>query len=933
MTTPAEQSVEQRGGAPLRPAPWVRTRLRAAPLAALLTAALAFGTVFLAAALPRALDRGADQALRQYLSRKGPASTSLLATSRPQPGQDTAAGLAYVLTKLRTGIDGPWRLAPSGPVYGSRGLRPRTLTTPGLHILDVEDQLGLLYVADLAAHAKLVAGQWPTGVAPDRSADTGGDPPIPIALAKSAADTIGVRLGSVLDGTAGSPGFPLAGPMRVEVVGLYTADDPADVFWTGLACPTEACLEHNEDHPPRYYWQVTGVTGPEVLSNVGSWGQGMEDFWRLPVDTGRLHSDQLSTTRAKIASFTSGPTAARLAVATSRPDLSISSDLPGLFDQALARQAAAAPLGAIGPAGVAGVAAVVLCLAAALAGDRRAEELRLLLARGGSRTGILRRLIGESAVCVLPGVALGTLLALLLLPTPRWSAAVLAALATGLLALLAFPVRAAVLLSAPRVAGAKRRLVAELALLAVTVAAVAEVRRRGVAPAGDGLDPLLVAAPLLLALAGALLLARLQPLLVGVLARAAGRGPGLIGFLGLARAARGTGRQPRPSVLPMLAMMLAVTTAGFGSTVLDAVDTSRAQAARESVGGDAVVIAPSGSSLPDGFAKAAAALPGVRSSTTIWTDSGVNLIGSNNTNMQVTLIVADPVAYAAVARALGRGQFDPALLAGTGGPDAPIPSLVSPDLAGGLTSGTYTLSLPYGELRATVTHVVDSSPALPGSGTATVVVPSGPATAQLPSLGHPNWWLALGPVDDAQLRALVRTSTTHAGAGGASTADNYLAHTSAAAAKALSDDPLQRSPERIFWATVAGAAGFALLAVLLTLVRAAPERAALLARLRTMGLRSRQGLALILAETLPQALAAVAGGGLVAVAAVALLGPAIDLSTLVGAPVPTGLRPAALPVLIQASVLAALVSAGVLGEAAVSGKRQITTELRAGDSS
>ncbi|MDH6577380.1 hypothetical protein [Kitasatospora sp. MAP5-34] len=930
MTTPAEQSVEQRGGAPLHPAPWVRTRLRAAPLAALLTAALAFGTVFLAAALPRALDRGADQALRQYLSRSGPASTSLLATSRPQPGQESTARLPGVLTKLRTGIDGPWRLAPSGPVYGSRGLRPRTLTTPGLHTLDVENKLGLLYLADLAAHAKLVAGQWPTGVAPDRSADTGGDPPIPIALAKSAADTIGVRLGSVLDGTASNPNYVIPGQMRVQVVGLYTADDPADAFWAGLSCPTKACLEA-DGRPPEYYWRVTGMTGPGDLSRAGSWGQGMEDFWRLPVDTGRLRSDQLSTTRAKIASFTSGPTAARLAVATSRPDLTISSDLATLFDQALARQAAAAPLGAIGPAGVAGVAAVVLCLAAALAGDRRAEELRLLLARGGSRTGILRRLIGESAVCVLPGAALGTLLALLLLPTPRWSAAVLAALATGLLALLAFPVRAAVLLAPPRVAGAKRRLVAELALLAVTVAAVAEVRRRGVAPAGDGLDPLLVAAPLLLALTGALLLARLQPLLVGALARAAGRGPGLIGFLGLARAARGTGRQPRPSVLPMLAMMLAVTTAGFGSTVLDAVDTSRAQAARESVGGDAVVIAPSGSSLPDGFAKAAAALPGVRSSTGIWS-YGSQPLYSSHTTMTVTLIVADPVPYAALARTLGHGRFDPALLAGTGGPDAPIPSLVSPDVANGISSGSYTISLPDGELRATVTHVVDATPALPGYGTATVVVPSGPATAQLPSLGHPNWWLALGPVDDAQLRALVRTSTTHAGAGGASTADNYLVRTSAAAAKALSDDPLQRSPERIFWATVAGAAGFALLAVLLTLVRAAPERAALLARLRTMGLRSRQGLALILAETLPQALAAVAGGALVAVAAVALLGPAIDLSTLVGAPVPTGLRPAALPVLIQAAILAALVSAGVLGEAAVSGKRQITTELRAGDS-
>ncbi|MYV75167.1 hypothetical protein GT352_14700, partial [Streptomyces sp. SID1046] len=60
-----------------RPAPWVRTRLRAAPLATLLGAALAFVAVLLAAALPRAQDRGADQALRSFLERSAAGNTSL----------------------------------------------------------------------------------------------------------------------------------------------------------------------------------------------------------------------------------------------------------------------------------------------------------------------------------------------------------------------------------------------------------------------------------------------------------------------------------------------------------------------------------------------------------------------------------------------------------------------------------------------------------------------------------------------------------------------------------------------------------------------------------------------------------------------------------------------------------------------------------------
>lgn len=155
--------------------------------------------------------------------------------------------------------------------------------------------------------------------------------------------------------------------------------------------------------------------------------------------------------------------------------------------------------------------------------------------------------------------------------------------------------------------------------------------------------------------------------------------------------------------------------------------------------------------------------------------------------------------------------------------------------------------------------------------------------------------------------------------------------TSSATVAELGADPLQRSAERLFWASVAGAAGFAVLSVLLTLVRAAPDRAALLARLRTMGLPRRQAVALILAEALPQALVAAFGGALAAAAAVALIGPAVDLSSLVGVEVPAGLRLTVRPVLVQALGVAALVAAAVLAEAAVSGRRQITTELRAGD--
>ncbi|MYT26740.1 hypothetical protein GTW69_41855, partial [Streptomyces sp. SID7760] len=399
----------------------------------------------------------------------------------------------------------------------------------------------------------------------------------------------------------------------------------------------------------------------------------------------------------------------------------------------------------------------------------------------------------------------------------------------------------------------------------------------------------------------------------------------LVGFLGLARAARGSGGRARPPVLPLIALLLAVTTGGFGATVLDAVDTGRLRVARLAVGGDVQIAAPYGDALPPEMTAAAAALPGVRTSAGVWTDDMAFVFGTVQGSTQVMVVVAEPKAYADLARTVGRGQFDPALLSGSPSADAPVPALFSRDLAKLAEAGTYRLSLGGGELQIRSVGVVDGTPARPGAGGSVVILPAGPTIARLPKTGHPDRWLATGETDGDRLREVVRAAAP------AGTAEQYTVRTSADTAAELGSDPLQRSAVRLFWASVAGAAGFALLAVLLTLVRAAPERAALLARLRTMGLRPRDGIRLILTEALPQALAATLGGALVAASAVVLLGPAMDLSALVGSTVPTGLRLSAPPVLTQALGLALLVTLAVVAEAAISGRRQITTELRAGD--
>ncbi|MFB7949892.1 hypothetical protein ACFC6L_33860 [Kitasatospora phosalacinea] len=914
------------------PAPWVRTRLRTAPLAALLTAVLVLVLVFLAAALPRALDRGADGALRSFLRGYGPVSSSVVVTSGLPSGGDPAQLLDATAGQLAALVGARLPLDQGGPVYGRRAAQSRSLPGPALDRPEgVAPELSLLYQHGAREHVRLTAGRWPDGAA-DGAAD---GEAVPVALSESAAATLGVAPGAVFDGGASVlfPNVPF-GPARVRVVGLYAVDDPSDPFWADAGCALKACRNltpsHGPGDPPLAYWYAVALTGPEGVAGLSRWGSGAEDFWRLPVRVDALRADRLAETSAALAAVTSGPVAVRVTTGSGRPDVRIGSALRGAIDTARQRQAAIDSLTAVGPAGAAGVAVVVLGLAAALGAERRAAELRLLRARGAGLGGVFRRLLGEGACTVLPAAVLGAGLAWGLLPTPRWLPSAVAAGAVALLALLAFPVRVVLVLRGPSggARSGRRRLVAEAAVLAVTVAAVAQVARRGVAPAGAGVDPLLVAAPLLLSLTGALLLARLQPVLVGWLARRAGRRPGAVGFLGLARAARGGGRgRARPSVLPLLALVLAVACGAVGADVLGSVAADRTRVARYGLGGDAAVGAGPGRALPESFLAAADRLPGVETSLPVWVADDVTMSVGGGASVRVNVVAADPVRYARLAEVAGRGRFDPALLAGgTEGPGGgPLPVLVSSDLP----SGGFSLRLAGGDaVEVRTVGTADGTPAVSGSNGPTVVVSSLAAADLLPRFGGPVKWLAAGHPDDVQLRALAERFLGPPTSG---LRPGHLVRTAAGEAAALGGDPLQASAVRLFWVSVGATALFAVLAVLLTLLRAGPERAAVLARLRTMGLRPRQGLALVLAEVLPQALVAALGGALTAVCCVRLLGPAVDLSPLVGAGVPTGLRLLAGPIARQALALALLASLAVLAEAAVTARRQIATELRAGD--
>ncbi|WP_035794090.1 FtsX-like permease family protein [Kitasatospora mediocidica] len=985
---------------PLKPsartaAPWVRTRLRTSRAAALLLAVLVLGTAFLAAALPRTLDRDADRAVDGLLSNAGPLPRSLVGRTTmphagdPDPGRLRAyyndARLTAGAQAIRADLSAPLRPAPAsadavgGRTTGARSLTDAALPRPG----GIAPELSLAYLQGQADQVHLIAGTLPTD--PPTVNAYGYSTRYQIALSKETADRFGVTVGADLSTASQSPSMDVGAPIvHAVVVGIFQPTDAASDFWSATACLTGPCLRM-KSHPPDLpspYWTATALVGASELPLLTFWQGDAELFWQISADPHSLPAHRLGQAQSVVSSALDGARADALPQQSGVPELRLTSMLPGLLTQAQQEQSAAAALYAIGPLGAGAVALVVLLLAAGLAADRRRAELSLARARGGSLRGIGARLLGESAVAVLPAAVAGTALALRLLPTQRWTAAVLAGGAVGLLALLAFPLRAVGLLWAGRLRrgagggarpgrsgrsrlrlGDPRRVIAETVVLVVATAAVLAVRRRGAAAPGTSLDLLLSAAPLLLALVGALVLARLFPLLLAPAARWARRRPGAIGFIGLARIARGSGGGRRtPTVLPLLALLLAVTTAGFGVTVLASADAGRIAGVRQLVGGDAQVNAVRPDGLPSGFAAAAAALPGVRGGTA----AVVDLIAPVGPSAGVTMVIIDPTSYAALAQHIGIGRFDPAVFSDAGSaPGDPVAALASPSLAARLGDGLNfaELPVPYGRLSLKVVGTVDGTPALPdGGGGQPILLISGPAVVrQLPNAkplwDNPTTWFGTGDgLEAGPLRALLgkldagrpapATDPTAAGpAGGTAPAgtpgtpsadkafadSSYSILTRASYARLLSADPLERAATRLFWGSVGGAAGFTVLSLLLTLLRAAPERAALLARLRTMGLRPRQGLALILIEALPQALIAALAGAAIAFLTVPLLGGSIDLSAMEGTTVAGALHPAVLPVLQQAAGLAALAVLVVCVETAISGRRQINTELRAGE--
>ncbi|MFF9099297.1 FtsX-like permease family protein [Streptomyces rubrogriseus] len=903
-------------------APWVRTRLRAAPGAAVALAVLVALTAFLAAAFPRALDRYTDAGLRQAVERTPVDESSILVTAGP----DLDGGLAHTeesvrperLTELyRSTLDAVERPLVIDGKRSSYGVRStETLPSPDEWLPRPDGLPAEMLLAaphGLADHTRLRSGRLPEVPGGETSIET---TEVQAAVTEETARTLHIEVGSVIHVSAHQD-------LTVRVTGIVTPEDADSPYWSVdsvLRGPSLRRVPGPMGASNPSYWVGGLLLAPEAAPAVLG-ATSTVRYWHLTPSADALHSRDLDGLASAVASLESGPGLERLH-ATINPLTDVTTGLDTAFTAYEELRGDIGPLVVVAASGAGTVAAVVLLMAGGLAAERRRAELALLRARGASVRGMVGRLLAETAVVAVPAGALGFGAAVLALPGARLLPALWAAAAVTAVAALALPLRAAAAHHAVRIhdgrrdvasaRASRRRTVAELTVVVLALGAVEMLRRRG---ATDGAGDLVAVAPVLVGVIAALVLVRLYPLPLRGLARPAGRLRGAVGPLALARA----GRTSASAVLPLLALLTAFTVAAFGGSVLNGVTDARDRTALLSVGADARVEAEA--ALPAGLAGRLGQAPGVRQVTEVGIDYQAKI---QEGRQSLPLATVDPAGYAALAGRTGLGAFPAGELgrpdgAEGGSEDAVRPALASPAVAERLGDGTFQVRLADGTLATLrIVLVRDRTPAVNGDDFLVVDRAGLPAAATRPNV------------------ALLTGADLDAGAVHRAADDAGTVHLRSEERGSYVDSPLQSGGERIYTTAVAAAAGYAALALLLSLASAAPERAALLARLRTMGLTRAQGRRLLVLESLPQALPAALGGILTGWAAVRLLSPGIDLTTLAA---PATTSPAgraelsADPWSLAVPAVAVLVLA--VGVAAVqawwSGRRGAVAELRAGD--
>lgn len=431
--------------------------------------------------------------------------------------------------------------------------------------------------AGIERHARLIEGQWPTTDA-QPSATT----PIDATLSAGAATSLGLKVGQEVTLT---DSLDARLSTTVRLVGIWQGDR-SDPYWLGNA----ADLDGVEARGP-YLIRGPFVVSDAILATVNL-RPSRDIEWRGLPRLDQLGLDGIEPLREGLAAAP-----ARLATVVPRTTAIQTADtLPGILEQ-IGRSTL------VGRTGVllitfqfALLAGYAIVLVAAVLDDRRRAELALMRARGASTMELAGMAIGEAVLVAGTATLVAPAVALVIVAVTTGSAlpgsapldvaaigpttivsALLAGAAAGTVLCLPTLVglfdRGSIRLTAGRqlTRTLAQRAGLDVALVVLALLALAQLRTYGAPLTRDvrntlGIDPILVGAPAIGLIAGALLAVRIVPRLAELAEQLLVRGRGAIAAIGGRQVARRPLRYSRSALLLILAVALGTYTVSEAAT-------------------------------------------------------------------------------------------------------------------------------------------------------------------------------------------------------------------------------------------------------------------------------------------------------------------------------------------------------------------------------
>ena len=896
---------------------WLRTQLGGAPLSVLALTLLVFGCVFVAVAGPRYSLHSRTQALQHDLAALSPVekavqvsddwnsfASQVTDSSPPVLGDsqfsESRSQLARFLTATPLPLGtGQWAGLSTDPVTVTAGAAASAKANGAAPRLEV------IYRDALTSNITLVAGSFP---APANLGST-----LHIAVTTATAARFGLHPGSVLTLAADSAKVPAI------VTAIVRPRMPGSAFWTldGAAlAPSYNVPGPTSNQPPNWSgavfadpYEFTGMQTAFALLP-------MQLQWEFPLSLGGLQADQVPALADSLNHVEAASVPLSSDLAGAALPLAVHAELLTQLTAFSLTDTAVEQVLSLLFVSLTLVGAAVLLLATRIYAASRAVELETVRSRGASLRQLTGLTLRSTVLACVPAALAGTGLAVLLTPGPAATLAWWLGGLTVLTALLGLPVMVAWRYRKPaparnpavRTRRPRRRAVAEVTACAAAIGGLIVLHDQGAPPPGS-VNLYIAAAPALVALVAVIVVGRLYPLVIRGLLRLYGRSAGASAFLALTRAARTS----LASAAPAFALVLALTVASFAGMVRDAVTRGEIAASWQLTGGDAVVYtAQTPAIVTPAVQQAAAALPGVRRTAVAW------LMPWQLPDGQIVTVVAvDPASYAAYTASV---PYPAAPLARLGSSGGVTTVLASPAVAAILGPGVSELTSQsgMGPLRVRVAGTVAATPAAAGTGTFVIM----PLERIAGEDGPPatNLLLLTGTrISQPALAALVSKDVPQA----------EITFRSAVLGGLVSS-PLQASAGLVMRLSLAVAAGFGLVILLLGLALGSADRDLTMARLATMGLGQASLIWLVLGEALLAVLAAVAAGVACAVALPALTSPALDLSVFTGSAAPVPLSPDLVALAVPAAGLAVLAAVAVIAETRRLRRRGVAGLLRIG---